>query len=109
MRPGAWRAYAAGALTGTVVTAAATMLAAPARADITDNDILTHAVPVCMTLDDYPSFAGITGIGEAIADEGYSLEQAGEIIAESIINVCPHHTALMRRFIARYNTADMKA
>lgn len=62
----------------------------------------TYGGAVCSTLDDYPSFSGIIGIGQAIADDGLSFYQAGEVIALSVLDICPRHTALMDRFSEAY-------
>lgn len=98
LRPGTLRAYVFGVFTGALMTATLTMCAAPAKADAID-DAPMFATAVCNTIDDHTSYAGIIGIGMAIADNyGYSYFDAGQIIAWSVINVCPRHTALMQAF-----------
>lgn len=64
---------------------------------------------VCSTLDQWPSFDGIVGIGEAIVDDGLTTAQAGEVIAVSVMEICPRHSGLMDRFIARYAPAAANA
>lgn len=62
-----------------------------------------NAARICLTLDRFPSIAGITGIGQAIVNEGYlSFYDAGEAVGVSIAAVCPWHQPLMNRFIAMY-------
>lgn len=99
MRPNTLTAYAAGIITGGLLTAATVFLAGPARADNT-----VYQVAVCGTLDDYPSISGIVGIGSALMDEGYSGESAGRIVAESVMAACPEYLPLLKRFVAIYGT-----
>ena len=82
------------------------ILSAPkAKADV-DHVAFAYAAvygdAVCSTLDQWPSFDGILGIGEAIVDDGLTTAQAGEVIAVSVMEICPRHSGLMDRFIARY-------
>lgn len=102
MRPGTLRAYALGVFTGSLVTATLTILATPAKADVPDSAIAEYSVPVCMTLDDYPSIAGILGIGKGLLSYGWTAREAGEIVAASVIDVCPEYMPLLRQFIATY-------
>lgn len=53
---------------------------------------------VCETLDDFPSSAGILGVGEAIHDQGLSYRQAGQVIWLSVDDICPRHRGLVDRF-----------
>lgn len=53
---------------------------------------------VCETLDAYPSFGGIYGIADSIADDGLTYHQAGQVIAMSVMEICPRHTALITSF-----------
>ena len=55
---------------------------------------------VCETLDAYPSFGGIYGIADSIADDGLTYHQAGQVIAMSVMEICPRHTALVTSFAA---------
>ena len=57
---------------------------------------------VCSVLDDYPNNTGILGIGLALKDEGYTGYEAGEIIGQAVINVCPEYIPLMMDFADRY-------
>ena len=76
-----------------------------AKADVDDAAYAYTAIfgdAVCSTLDRWPSFDGITGIGQAIVKDGLSTFQAGEVIALSIEEICPRHTGLMNLYIARF-------
>lgn len=80
------------------------MLSAPhAKAD-PDSMVYAYAATfggaVCETLDEYPSFAGIYGIGDAIAEDGLTYHQAGQVIAISVAEICPQHLALVKSFAA---------
>jgi hypothetical protein len=95
------RAFSLGIVAGAFITAA-TFSAIPARAD-TDSAVYAYAASfggiVCSTLDEYPSFSGIIGIGEAISTDGLSMHQAGQVIAVSVIEICPRHLALVKAFV----------
>ena len=94
MRPGSPGIFVAGFLTGAAVVAATIMVAAPARADEDARAYAAEYGPaVCQTLDDY---------GQAIIEQGFTAEQAGEVVALSVIYICPRHTALLKRFGATY-------
>lgn len=60
----------------------------------------TYGGAVCETLDSYPSFGGIYGIADSIADDGLTYHQAGQVIAMSVMEICPRHTALVTSFAA---------
>lgn len=60
----------------------------------------TFGSAVCETLDSYPSFGGIYGITDAITDDGLTYYQAGQVIAVSVTEICPRHTALVKSFAA---------
>ena len=65
----------------------------------------TYGGAVCETLDSYPSFGGIYGIADSIADDGLTYHQAGQVIAMSVMEICPRHTALVKSFAASGATA----
>lgn len=98
MRPGTIPTFAAGIMTGALITTTI-MFAAPARADVAESDVLYYAGVVCTSLTDHPSIAGILTIGKALTGQGYTAEQAGELIASAVINVCPQHLPLLTQFI----------
>lgn len=58
---------------------------------------------ICSVLDDYPTFNGIIGIGKSITDNS-SLDwsAAGEAVAIAVLDLCPRHTDLLRRFVMRF-------
>jgi len=99
------KAFSLGIVCGGFITAA-TIAAVPAKADTGDAVVAYTAVfgaIVCQTLDAYPTFAGIIGVGEAIADDGLSLHQAGEVLMMSATEICPRHLGLLERFVDSYN------
>lgn len=97
------RSFALGIVCGAFLTAGI-VAAAPAHADPTS---MAYAAsmgePVCNTLSDYPSYGGITGIGKAITEDGLTLDQASEVIVMSVINLCPQHMPLLRRYADQYS------
>ena len=60
----------------------------------------TFGSAVCETLDSYASFGGIYGIADAITEDGLTYYQAGQVIAVSVTEICPRHTALVKSFAA---------
>jgi hypothetical protein len=77
-------------------------LAASAKADPADDFARAHAADVCITLDDYPSVAGLIGVMQGVADSGLSDHDAALAVTESITYVCPIHRHLLREFAAYY-------
>jgi hypothetical protein len=104
MRTSTVRAFALGICTGSLIAAATIIVAAPAKAD-PDRVSLDYAQrygwAVCATLDDFPSFAGVVGVGESINDDGLSWRQAGYVLAVSVSDRCPRHLALLKAFAAQ--------
>ena len=81
-------------------------LAAPnAKAD-SDSEAYAYAAhyagAVCATLDDYPTVNGMLGIMQAIAEDGLSDFQAGQVVGLSITETCPRYSYLLDLFIDRY-------
>lgn len=95
MRPAILKAYALGIITGGFLTAGIVFVA-PAKADT------GYDTAVCATLADYPTFAGIIGIGAALKDRGYTGYEAGEIIGTAVYGTCPEYLPLIRRFVATF-------
>ena len=89
---------------------AAVYFSAPAKAD-DDSVVYAYAATfggiVCSTLDDYPTFDGIIGIGQAMIEDGLTGYQAGQVIATSAIEICPRHIALVRNFADSYSGATV--
>ena len=98
------RAFSLGIVCGGFITAA-TIAAVPAKAD-TDNAVYAYTATfgaiVCQTLDTYPTFSGLIGIGEAIAADGLSMRQAGQVLMMSAVEICPRHLGLLRRYADTY-------
>lgn len=87
------------------------LLSPQAKADSDDDWVAAYAYAatygsaVCETLDSYPSHAGIYGIADAITDDGLTYYQAGQVIAVSVTEICPRHTALVKSFATSGATA----
>jgi hypothetical protein len=79
--------------------------AVPAKAD--DNAVYAYTATfgaiVCQTLDTYPTINGVIGVGEAIAADGLSMHQAGQVLMMSAFEICPRHLGLLRRYADTYN------
>jgi hypothetical protein len=102
MRASIVRAYSLGIITGSFLTAGVVLFATPAKADVDSASVAYAAMygeAVCSTLDDYPNFDGILGIGRAIIEDGLSARQAGQVIGLSVQDICPRHSELMEAFI----------
>lgn len=78
--------------------------AASAHADAESRAWVAEYGPaVCDTLSSgHATIAGLTGILIAVADEGYTPEQSGQLVAESVFTVCPRYIPLLRQFVAIY-------
>lgn len=57
---------------------------------------------VCAYLDEHPSIAGVMSAGQAIASQGYTAEEAGEVIAYAAFDICQRHIPLLRQFVATF-------
>lgn len=105
MRDRVVQAYSLGIVTGAFL-AAGVFFAAPSKA-APDNASVAYAAAygsiVCQVLDEYPTESGIFGIGEAIVEDGLSYEQAGYVIALSVGEICPRHTALILSFARNHS------
>jgi len=98
------RAFGLGIVCGGFITAA-TIAAVPAKADTGDAVYAytaTFGAIVCQTLDSYPTFSGVIGIGQAIAADGLSMHQAGQVLMLSALEICPRHLGLLRSFADDY-------
>ncbi|QZT61286.1 DUF732 domain-containing protein [Mycolicibacterium austroafricanum] len=103
IRPRRLRRLLTSAALAGMVTVAAITNTATAKADPVDNYTATVAPAVCATLDEFPTFAGILGIGSGIVeDTGWTYREAGRIVAMSVIISCPRHSALVERFATTY-------
>lgn len=80
---------------------AAMYFASPARADgYLDDDEMVYVEmyggAVCSTLDDYRSLAGVTGIAQAIVEDGFAHDSAVDVINASVQGYCPEHWSLLQ-------------
>lgn len=100
------QAFAAGIATGGLIAATTVFLAGTAKADVSAEVTAGYASAVCSVLSDMPSFSGIKGIALAINQDGYSYSDAGEIIVESVLALCPQHRGLLVRFAEVYAPAS---
>lgn len=109
MRPAVLRAYLLGVVTGSMVTAGLSMLAAPvARAEVSPAEINVYAGPICDTLDQYNSLAGVSGVMQFLmGDQYYSGEDAADILVSGVVEQCPEHLGLLRHFADTYGPADV--
>lgn len=102
------RAFSLGLVTGAVLTAGITALAAPAQADPEPSDqVLRYAIryegAVCETITSYPTVEGVLGILQAIESrDGFTPYEAGEIVALSVEDACPRFIPVLDRFVAVY-------
>lgn len=83
------------------------VFAASAKAD-PDGASLAYAAEyggaVCSVLEDgHDTFAGITGIANAIHEQGLTYRQAGEVISLSVTELCPEYTPLILRYARAFN------
>ena len=70
-------------------------LAARASADPTGYTI-ANAGTICAVLDETPTFGGVTGLMAAvIADGGFTVDEAAEVVVEAVWNLCPRHRDLL--------------
>lgn len=97
------RAYILGVITGSMMTAGLSILAAPARADVGPGTIDAYGQPICETLDAYPSNSGIKGVAQfLILDQGYTADDAADIVVGAVFGYCPQHIGTLQRFADTY-------
>lgn len=73
---------------------------APASADDVTDYADQNAKIVCKVLGDYPSVAGLSGILDAIEDDGFTSYEAGKIAGIAIYGTCPRYASIAEDFIA---------
>ena len=94
MRPRRLRALIACAFPA-AITVGALAGAGVARADVTGYTI-ANADKVCAVLDQYPTFAGVTGVMDAvIEDGGFTVGEAASVVVDSVWHLCPRHQRLL--------------
>ena len=101
-RARAWDRFIVSTAVG-ALAAAAVLFASEAKADVVTDYVASNARIVCLVLDEYPTVEGIQGVGEAIVEDGLSPRAAGEVIARSVIALCPEHLRELHLFVARWN------
>ena len=87
----------------TILAAAATislLTAAPAGADghIDDAEwtyINAYAPAICAVIDAVPTPGGVLGVGQGIINDGFSADNAVDIINAAVWGLCPRHWALL--------------
>ena len=66
-----------------------------------------HAAPnVCGSLYVSPTVGTVENLGVAYMAEGWTPEQAGELIATIVYTNCPEYAPVLDRFIAAYASDD---
>lgn len=102
MRPRTLRRRLALAGFGAIL-AGATLGTGIAQAEPVDNYAAINAGPICSTLDDYPTIAGVTGLLQGVmADSGFGPYDAGRTIATAVVGWCPRNLPVLQRFVAVY-------
>lgn len=88
----------------TLVLFGALLVAAPgvARADGVVSDveaqyIRVNADAVCLTIDKYPTKAGVLGVMQGVMNHGFSPGDAVDIINTSVWEMCDWHWPLLER------------
>lgn len=92
--------FLASVIIGASIGAAARAHADPAA----DAYAEKYGLVVCNVLDKYPTFAGITGIAQGIHNDGLSYYQAGNVIGESVSNLCPQYVGLLKAYVKTAGT-----
>lgn len=82
-------------LLASVIIGGSVGLAARASADPTGYTI-ANAGTICAILDETPTFSGVTGVMAAvIADGGFTVDEAAEVVVNAVWNLCPRHQGLI--------------
>jgi hypothetical protein len=103
VRPNNIRAFIAGILVGTAITTGTIIVAAPAKADVDAQAWAAEYGPaVCDLLSQHPTMAGLMTVLEDVVAAGYSPEESGELVAESVFDVCPRYIPILRQFVATF-------
>jgi hypothetical protein len=95
-----WKAWV-WALAAAVILGASLGLAARANADgVLDTAEIRYieaygASAICPVLDEFPSKAGVFGVAEGIVDDGFSPDNAVDIINTAVWEYCPRHWSLL--------------
>lgn len=113
MRNNTLKGFSLGLIAGSFLTAGTLHFTAPAKASPADPvavDVAdTYGPAMCATLDEYPTMAGIIGIGEVLMQEGLTGRQAGQALFLGVYDNCPNYLPLLKRFASTYGGANTKA
>lgn len=83
-----------------VIIGASVGFAARANAEPVADYTALNAGRVCATLDEHPTISAVVPLLQAvIGDSGFTVEQAAEVVVDSVVEVCPWHMPLLRRFV----------
>lgn len=92
-------------LLASVLIGASVGLAARASADPTGYTI-ANAGRICASLDEHPTFSGVTGVMAAVIDDGgFSIDEAAQVIVRSVANRCPRHWGLLLAYANQGGTS----
>jgi hypothetical protein len=69
---------------------------------LTDNYTIAAWPIICSELDWNPTVHGVYQTGLAIAADGLTYEEAGQVLYQSVAGYCPRHLDLLRRFVDLY-------
>lgn len=58
-------------------------------------------VDICIKLDAQPSVEGVENLLDSLRSEGLSLRDAGDVVADSVLNICVIHRPLLEAFVDR--------
>ncbi len=92
------RAYALGMITGSFLTASVVVFAAPAKADPA-NEVATL---VCSSLDAQPTVDNVVAIVNDLVRFGATPQQAGQIVAISVMEYCTRNIPVVEAFVEQY-------
>lgn len=105
MRDNTVHAFAAGILTGAILTIGVACSAPEAHADGGfDPDAASIAVAatfgllICDTINNAPSAAGVNRIGMALMGEGLTPRQAADAIVLAVDEFCPYHMPVLAAY-----------
>lgn len=89
-------------ITCSALLGAAVYFASPARAEdgVLDPDEARYALRygevICDVMAEHASIPGVVGITEAVAEDGFTLGAAVDIVNESVADYCPRYWPLLQ-------------
>lgn len=96
------RAFSLGIITGSFLTAGIVLGTAPAKADPA-NEVATL---VCSSLDQNPTVDNVVAIVNDLVRFGASPEQAGQIVAISVMEYCTRNIPVVEAFVQVYAPSE---